>query len=714
MTAHALVGRAAVAFGVAMAVCVVVAQPAAASPPAASAPAAGPSSESASAGPGTAAVAVAPPVESDVPLDLQQQLDALVRLAEDHHPQAAQALGAMPDPGTPAGRRALALARAEADARGVDAAQAERSRRLAVEAARAVRAELAAADELYLQALRLQRERGYVTNNSAAAAVAAYEAWCKSEGVYALCAWRPRWRLQQLLADVAEEQHAPAQARAHAQAALELAVAAGDPWRRAYSESALAELAGAEGDRAGAAARLARARALTERLDDPRMAARLLQMEAELALKAGEYDRAHQALLQALQAGRRSGSTRLQVLVLANLSDAALRAGRPRDALQAVTQGLPLARERQMRSAERTLMNNAVVARVALGQGDVARREFDLLQAAWSADGDTGAQVTSMREYGDALAAAGDVRGAVEIHHRERELARKLAEANRQAALAELRMRYDRDAQERKALLLERDNALKTAQLDNQGLWQTLWALGAGVLVLTIALMLVLLRRVRETNRALEHSRARLRVQSERDALTGLANRRHVQAALHAGSLAQDFRGALMMIDIDHFKHINDDYGHASGDAVLVEVARRIASVTRGDDIVARWGGEEFLILAPGLAGGDADALAQRVLTAVGDATVGLPDGRSMRVTVSIGHGVFPLPPYRVSVAPEQAVNLADMALYTAKSQGRNRAVGIAQVQADSPAALRAVEADFERAWVDGQVQLRVDAGPPG
>jgi len=710
MILHALAGRAAVVVGAALAAGAVSAQPA--SVPTATAQQARPTSEPASAGP--RAAAGAPPVEADVPSDLQRQIDTLVRLAEDHHDQATQALRTLPDPGTPAARRALALARAEADARGVDAAQAERSRRLAVEAASAVRAELAAADDLYLQALRFQRERGYIANDKTLSALAAYEAWCKSEGVYALCAWRPRWRLQQLLADVAVEQHAPGQARAHGQVALELAVAADDPWRRAYSESGLAELASAEGDRAGAVARLERARALAERLDDPRMTARVLQKEAELALKAGEHDRARQMLLQALEAGRRAGSTRLQALVLANLSDAALRAGRHRDALQAVAQGLPLARERQMRSAERTLMNNAIIARVALGQGDVARREFDLLQAAWSADGDTGSQVTSMREFGDALAAAGDVRGAIEIHHKERELARKLAEANRQAALAELRTRFDRDAQERKTLLLERDNALKSAQLDNQGLWQKLWALGAGVLVLTIALMLVLLRRVRETNRALEHSRTKLRVQSERDPLTGLANRRHVQAALHAGNLAQDFRGALMMIDIDHFKHINDGYGHAAGDAVLVEVARRIASVTRGDDIVARWGGEEFLILAPGLASRDADAMAQRVLTAVGGATVGLPDGRSLRVTVSIGHGVFPLPPYRVNVAPEQAVNLADMALYTAKSQGRNRAVGIAQVQADSPVALRAVEADFERAWVDGQVQLRVDDGPPG
>ena len=83
--------------------------------------------------------------------------------------------------------------------------------------------------------------------------------------------------------------------------ALELAVAADDPWRRAYSESGLAQLASAEGDRAGAVARLERARVLAERLDDPRMTARVLQKEAELALKAGEHDRARQMLLQALE-----------------------------------------------------------------------------------------------------------------------------------------------------------------------------------------------------------------------------------------------------------------------------------------------------------------------------------------------------------------------------------------------------------------------------
>jgi predicted signal transduction protein with EAL and GGDEF domain len=84
----------------------------------------------------------------------------------------------------------------------------------------------------------------------------------------------------------------------------------------------------------------------------------------------------------------------------------------------------------------------------------------------------------------------------------------------------------------------------------------------------------------------------------------------------------------------------------------------------------------------------------------------------SLHVTVSIGHARFPLPPHELRVAWEQAVNLADMALYTAKAQGRNRAVGIASIAATAAPGLRDIEADFERAWGEGRVTLRQTPGP--
>ena len=546
------------------------------------------------------------------------------------------------------------------------------------------------------------------------------------------CEYRTRWRLLQLLSAHARQQHAAPAARQHARAALELALAAADPWRQAWSEADLALAAAQERDAARAQQHLERAQQRAQALRDPRLDGRLALAEGRVARDLGDAAGSEAAQRRALAIARNAQLPRLEAAALVNLSDAAVQSGRAADALDTALQGLSAVRPLQNKRIERALLNNAMLARIALGRKAEAHADFEALQAAWSQDGATGMQVTSMREFGDALARAGDLKGALALHHREVELTRKLMAANRDAALAELRTRYDREAQQRGIVLLEHDNALKSAALENQALTRRLWALGAGVLALLTALLLLLVRRVRDSNRALEHSRARLRVQTERDALTGLSNRRHFQAVLQAEKAPSgSFQGALLMIDIDHFKRINDDHGHGAGDQVLVEVAQRIAAAVRQGDTVARWGGEEFLVLAPGLQREATEALALRLLQAVAGTPVALSgpggglsvqgagaagraggDRSTLAVTASIGHAAFPLPPYHVPLRPEQAVNLADMALYTAKSQGRNCAVGIVDVQAADAAGLRALEADFERAWSEGRMRLRIDRGP--
>jgi diguanylate cyclase (GGDEF)-like protein len=177
----------------------------------------------------------------------------------------------------------------------------------------------------------------------------------------------------------------------------------------------------------------------------------------------------------------------------------------------------------------------------------------------------------------------------------------------------------------------------------------------------------------------------------------------------HAGH--GSFDGALLLVDIDHFKQINDGRGHAVGDQALVETARRLMQAVREHDLVVRWGGEEFLVFAPRIAADQVDALAVRILHAVAGEAVQVADG-PLDVTASIGYARCPLPPYSVSLTWEQAVNLADMALYTAKSHGRNRAVGITSCAAPNREALAKVEADFEGAWGDGRVSLRITPGP--
>ncbi|MEM6759356.1 MAG: diguanylate cyclase [Pseudomonadota bacterium] len=164
------------------------------------------------------------------------------------------------------------------------------------------------------------------------------------------------------------------------------------------------------------------------------------------------------------------------------------------------------------------------------------------------------------------------------------------------------------------------------------------------------------------------------------DPLTGLHNRRyampHVDRIVERAKMTgKGF--ALMIADIDHFKQINDRYGHAAGDAVLVGVAEQLSANLRAVDLVARIGGEEFLIVLPGITLQSAKKAAQRLCQKVSDRPFTF-DGssRGAQVTVSVGMIVYDLEaggPPGEAINAQSLIELADRALYDAKAAGRNR-----------------------------------------
>jgi diguanylate cyclase (GGDEF)-like protein len=178
-------------------------------------------------------------------------------------------------------------------------------------------------------------------------------------------------------------------------------------------------------------------------------------------------------------------------------------------------------------------------------------------------------------------------------------------------------------------------------------------------------------------SRALEVERerliAQLRVASDTDFLTGLPNRRAF-AERAAELLAQARRHgrpvALIVFDLDHFKRINDQHGHPAGDAVLRSVAELARGQVRQGELLARHGGEEFVVLAPDCRTDEALQLAERLREALADAPVTLPDGSSLRPTASFGLACGEA---RMPVELEALYRDADRALYRAKSQGRNQ-----------------------------------------
>jgi diguanylate cyclase (GGDEF)-like protein len=460
---------------------------------------------------------------------------------------------------------------------------------------------------------------------------------------------------------------------------------------------------------------LRQAQRLAARSDDPMLLALTRSAEAAIAHTRDDLDSARRLTEEALSLARRAESPRLEAQLLGNLADIYAKQNRPAEALRSAEQALPVARSHNDRRTELALTNNAGLAKIGLGRIAEGKQDLARVEQLTQSAGLVALQATALREYDQALAAAGDLRGALELFHRERALSAKAMQRNREAALGQLQQRNDRERKQRDIELLARDNELKSAALTNRELMLRVWTVAAVVLALSAAVVALLYWRVRETNRRLIASQARLRVQSERDPLTNLANRRHFLSVMQAeqarGGSEAGFDGALLLVDIDHFKHVNDGHGHAAGDIVLCEVARRLNEAVRGDDLVVRWGGEEFLVLALKVPAAQAEQMAARILKVVGEAPVMVQDV-PVRVTVSIGYARFPLPPNALPIAWEQAINLADMALYTAKNQGRNRAVCIVSAQAPAAPELRQIEADFDRAWHEGKVKLRVAAGP--
>ncbi|MDP2305626.1 MAG: GGDEF domain-containing protein [Pseudomonadota bacterium] len=170
---------------------------------------------------------------------------------------------------------------------------------------------------------------------------------------------------------------------------------------------------------------------------------------------------------------------------------------------------------------------------------------------------------------------------------------------------------------------------------------------------------------------AQEQLRAELEQVSRTDPLTGLANRREMdrylcQAVAQAGRSWRPL--SFVLLDVDHFKQVNDRFGHAGGDAVLVELARRLRERMRASDLLARWGGEEFCMILPDTVVAGAFTVAERVRRLVAD-TPFLVGNELLKVTISLG--VANLEPGRCEAV--RLLQAADEALYAAKRAGRNR-----------------------------------------
>ncbi len=424
---------------------------------------------------------------------------------------------------------------------------------------------------------------------------------------------------------------------------------------------------------------------------------------------------------KALRIAEQGGLTALEANVRGNISDYYLRQhDYPRAEQEA---RLALVPSQKVADHNLVMMAKANLGFALMGQGRIAAGlpfVDGVIADLRKADSPTDVEAM-MDEKSRMLERAGLFKDALVTVREQQVLSRSTSRMARDRAVAALQEQFDASERTRQIELLRRENQLQESDLRARRLVQIGTTVAAVLTVLAGFFMFVLYRRAARANARLHELNTQLEFHSMRDSLTGLHNRRSFQQKMEgrAGQGKRERRAeasegvdCFALMDIDHFKQINDRWGHAVGDSVLVEVARRLNTAVRDTDMVLRWGGEEFMVYAPGANPAHIGEMIERILNAIGSTPV---DAGTATVPVTMTAGVIWLP-FGASEDSEldwhRGVRLADWALYYGKAHGRNQAQIVTRLVRPIQDVLEALEGTKGGVLHDGLLELACVSGP--
>jgi diguanylate cyclase (GGDEF)-like protein len=480
--------------------------------------------------------------------------------------------------------------------------------------------------------------------------------------------------------------------------ALDLANKMPNDPRILYALLSLAHIYTDSGNFDRASVQLAAARAIATRLGDEAALVEYEERVADIADRRGDRTEERRASLAGLEHAKRSGSSKWIELALLNLGDSYLKTRDFNESLKYSKQALPIIQRTKQSDYEEITLFNEGLAYIGLGSIKAGQKLAEGAISEALAGSDLLDAKELLREYADALEHAGYLMMAIQVYHRYDEISEKFMTNTRQRAFLELSAQFDDERKARELELLRRDNALKVSEMRGQRLSQQLIIAGALFIAVICAALAWAFARVSKANE-------KLRFSSEHDPLTGLSNRRYFNERVLAVDGGRPVGGCVLLADLDHFKRINDTYGHPAGDAVLAAMSQRLSVALRENDKLVRWGGEEFLAVLGPMTPAQADMTAERLLQAVRCDPV-MWNGNAIHCTISIGYACFPMQGSATDISLDSAISLVDKALYEAKRRGRDRACLIKVVSARSEKELITISSEFESATTDRRVLL--------
>jgi diguanylate cyclase (GGDEF)-like protein len=438
--------------------------------------------------------------------------------------------------------------------------------------------------------------------------------------------------------------------------------------------------------------------------------------EYTVAARAGRTKRAEQALQAAVDLLHELNARESLVVPLSNLAELYIQARRFGEAARASEAALRISRETGDEKGSKLATFRLGITNIYLRQIAGGRKLVDDALVSLEQDDK---YVRMLLDYGHALSQVGEDDSALTIYEKAGAVSLAAWRKERQLSYQALQRAYDSQKKQNELTALHHESALKAAELQNERRLKAVWVLLSVTTLAAAFLIAMLYRRVARANKALQVKNEQLFLQSTRDSLTGLFNRHYFYEQLVPSEFgtpgqavpekrrgpAKQTGGVFLLLDVDRFKSINDRYGHSAGDIVLKSVASRLSSALREQDVLIRWGGEEFLAYLPGAATDEARQICARLLAAV-SATPISADAHQLTVTVSIGFCPTPVTPDEMNHDWEKLVHLADLCLYHAKTEGRNQTFGIGDGQALTPKAIAAADSDLKQASIDGLIEL--------